>query len=396
MVIPPTTVLVPRTTSSRSSFTMFDLGGKGHRNSIIKGPPSRRAERRRKRAAKFTSGFAWFLSATSILLLLLLNTAGSSLDKSGDPSGTTIAGQQYSILSLTVPYKDVEKDGSLAWVYRFYLSAACAEPKEVIDSSVGPWCLYTTPGRTFNIHELLQRNDQWIKEYEENHFHKTGFPLPTMTALRNDPPTISTALPFGFYLASMVLSFILLVTLPRGCCGMEWFFGRKLMNVIIATCSLTCSCVASGLLTYWAKSLQGELSRNGFPTFIKEPTLGTGYLSLVFGSVSAMFIALVLLIIERAIEKRDITYGDRQVWKVGDNWLFGRFRRHGTFMKIAGGETGEESNRLAAHDPYYERRRSASSPPIPGGNISPRPLELDSSPYDPYRGAPPVQHRQVA
>ena len=356
---------------------MFGSGSAEKRTSILKGPPSRQAQKRLKRLSKFTSGISWTVSALSTLVILLITTAGTSLDKGGSPSDNVITGQVFSIVSVTTPYKDVVDDGSLAWTYRMYLSAGCAQPKKKIASDVGAYCIYSTPGRTFDLHQLLVKGDEWVENYQQNVRHLFDFKTPTLTAKNTVPKTIETALPFSLYMASMVFSALLLATVPRGCCGIKWFFGRKLLNMILAVCSIAFSTAASSILTVKVLNLKHQLQTGGFPEWVTDVTIGKAWLGLTYGSMILKIIALILLTVEFMTE-------DRHIRQEGRGGLLGMFQKRPTFMHVPAPEEDEKHLTMEDFASGRSRRSSAASNLPPTVIVTPD--ESVPSSYEPYRG----------
>ncbi|KAL9106269.1 MAG: hypothetical protein Q9227_008668 [Pyrenula ochraceoflavens] len=349
---------------------MFGSTSGDHRNSIIKGPPSKQRQRRLKKTSKFTSGISWGLSALSILLVLLITTGGTSLDKGGSPSDSSITGEAFSILSVTIPFKDVAEDGSLAWTLQMFLSAGCARPVKHISSDVGPSCLYNVPGRTFDVHELLVDRDNWVKDFEVSVRHFNEYKLPTKTTENTHPKTVETALPFGLYMASMVFSALLLATLPRGCCGIKWFFGRKLLNLLLSLASLAFTTAASAILTVKLLNLKSQLNTPEFQKYVSTVTIGKTWLGLTYGSMILMFLAAILLTIEFVMEDRHITR---------DNGIMGIFRRKPTFMRLP---TPEEDEKHLTLEMSNRSRRPSAASDLPLGS---HPPDIVLSAYEPYR-----------
>ena len=346
-----------------------------------------KAAKRATKIAKFTSGFAWLFGFLTILLIILLNTAGTSIQNNGSISSNIVTGSIFPIFSLTAPYNELDPSGNLSFTYSLYLNGACMQPTDFIADTIGPYCFYSHPGWTFDLSAILHQADSSVSIANDASFHlhnTTAFPTETAQDVHMTP--VQTYIPFIFYMISIALILVSLVTLPRGFCGIKWGFGRKFLNLIIVLCASTFTTAAAGLLTYFAFRSQRELQNNDYNSkHVTNPTLSNSFLALIWAIAGLMIAANILLFVEWGMEKRDIINEKTgKVWKATGSGRLGGLRRHKTSKHKTWGLVPDEYVKLP------NRSRSPSPMPSPrasedirsSGTITPSVTFTQPSPVD--------------
>lgn len=56
---------------------------------------------------------------------------------------------------FTAPYEELETPVSLAYTYHLFPNGACVKPTGFIDATAGPYCVYNTPFRRYNLPMFL-------------------------------------------------------------------------------------------------------------------------------------------------------------------------------------------------------------------------------------------------
>jgi hypothetical protein len=201
----------------------------------------------------------------------------------------------------------------------------CAKPTGFIDETVGPYCIYNTPFKRYNLSYVLEKGDVQVKSDLQFSFGNASFPTETAEKAHLDP--FDTVAPTILYILAALSAFFGLITIPKGCCGVKWFFGRKLLNLCIATVAFATIAAASGLWTYKASNAAKELATGTNIKYFKDIYLGSSFLAMTWLASIFMLVAMLLLVIEFGLDKRKAS-------------LSGNDRR--SFVKLADSEEGAD------------------------------------------------------
>jgi hypothetical protein len=203
---------------------------------------------------------------------------------------------------FTAPYKELNTPVSLSYTYHLFPNGVCAEPTGLIDSTVGPYCIYNTPFKRYNLSYILEQGDVRVQSNMKFSFGNGSFPTETAEKAHLDP--FDTAAPTVLYILAALFAFIALITLPKGCCGLKWSFGRKIINLCITTVAFSTITAASALWTYKASWATKALSGGTNADYIKDVYMGTSFLAMTWLAVTFMFVTVVLLGIELLLDRR--------------------------------------------------------------------------------------------
>jgi hypothetical protein len=203
---------------------------------------------------------------------------------------------------FTAPYKELNTPVSLSYTYHLFPNGVCAEPTGLIDSTVGPYCIYNTPFKRYNLSYILEQGDVRVQSNMKFSFGNGSFPTETAEKAHLDP--FDTAAPTVLYILAALFAFIALITLPKGCCGIKWSFGRKVINLCITTVAFSTITAASALWTYKASWATKALSGGTNADYIKDVYMGTSFLAMTWLAVTFMFVTVVLLGIELLLDRR--------------------------------------------------------------------------------------------
>jgi SUR7/PalI family len=241
---------------------------------------------------------------------------------------------------FTAPYNELDTPVSLAYTYHLFPNGVCAEPAGFIDKTVGPFCIYNTPFKRYNLSYVLEKGDVQVKEDMKFSFGNGSFP--TETAEKAHLDLFDTSAPTVLYILAALFAFIALITLPKGCCGLKWSFGRKLLNLCITMVAFITIVAASALWTYKASWAMKELAGETNAKYIKDIFIGTSFLAMTWLASIFMLVTVVLLGIELLLDRRQTksSSGDRR-----------------SFVRLSGSEDAADSTlkdgvKLAA----WERR----------------------------------------
>jgi hypothetical protein len=190
---------------------------------------------------------------------------------------------------------------SLAYSYYLFPNGVCAKPANFIDKTVGPYCIYNTPFKRYNLSYVLEKGDEQV--FSDLKFSFGNFTIPTETAekVRLDP--VDTVAPIVLYVLAALSAFLAVITIPKGCCGIKWFFGRKLLNLCIATVAFATVAAASGLWTYKAYNAAKALSSETNVKYVKDIIVGSSFLAMTWMAAILMFVAMLLLAVELWLDK---------------------------------------------------------------------------------------------
>ena len=203
---------------------------------------------------------------------------------------------------FTAPYEELGTPVSLAYTYYLFPNGACAKPTGFIDVTVGPYCIYNTPFRRYNLSYVLEKGDAQVKLDMKFSFGNGTFPTETAERAHLDP--FDTATPTVLYILAGLSAFFALITIPKGCCGIEWFFGLKLLNLCIAAVAFATIAAASGLWTYKAYHAAKELSAGTNVDYIQDIYIGKSFLAMTWLALIFMFVTMLLLVIELWFDRR--------------------------------------------------------------------------------------------
>lgn len=333
--------------------------------------------------AKYTSAIAWFFGFCAIILIIVINTAGTSTENSGKASESRIVGQDCSIISFTIPYNDIYSDNSLAWTYRLYLNGAWLSPRHKIADTVGPVRLHNIPGQIFNLTSALHEGDTYLVKSVNATFNRATVQVPTSSAQQMQISSIPTIVPFVLYMLSIGTILVALITLPRGCCGLKWSFGRKFLNLTLITTACSFTSAAAGMLTYFAIRASRELHTGDHNTkHVVDVTISTIFLAWMWTISALLFVAVVLLTLEWGMEKRDVNslLKKGKVWKATGTGIFGGLKRHRTWGTLDGYETISDHPSVTKQGMQKAKRKDRMSLVELDASVGPeRDMEMDSS-----------------
>ena len=201
----------------------------------------------------------------------------------------------------------------LAYDYYLFPNAVCAQPAMFIDKQVHPYCVYVSLGTPFDLPDILKKADVEVKKATQ--FAFGGGRFPTKTARSVKMKSVDTIVPTALYIVGGSFAFFSLVFIPKGLCGLNWFFGRKLLNLCVAFVSFATLAAASGLWSYKAKWIVDWLSQGDNPKYIKDAKVGITFLAITWTTTIFMLIATISLFIEyqkdrRATLKKESDRGD--------------------------------------------------------------------------------------
>ena len=157
-------------------------------------------------------------------------------------------------------------------------------------------------------------------------FGNASFPTETAEKARLD--TFDTVAPTVLYIFAALSAFFALVTIPKGCCGLKWSFGRKLLNLCMAAVAFAAIAAASTLWTYKVSYAAKELSTYDTNVkYIENVYVGKSFLAMTWLASILTLVSIFLLAVELWLDKR-------QARGSGDD------RR--SFIKIADSEEGAD------------------------------------------------------
>ena len=215
---------------------------------------------------------------------------------------------------------------SLAYTYLLFPNGVCTKPSDFIDKTVGPYCIYNTPFKGYNLSYVLEKGDAEVESNVKFAFGNGTFPTETAEEVQLDP--FDTIAPTVLYTLAALSAFLALTTIPKGYYSIKWFFRRKLLNLCVAAAAFAMVAAASGLWTYKAFLAAKELSTSGANVkYIKDVYVGKNFLVMTWLASTLMLAAILLLAIELQLDKR-------QANGSGNDW-----RR---FTKIADNEKGRD------------------------------------------------------
>ncbi len=198
---------------------------------------------------------------------------------------------------------------SLAYTYHLFPNGVCAKPTGVIDSTVGPYCIYNKPFKRYNLSYVLEKGDERVQSNMKFSFGNGTFPTETLENARLDP--FDTAAPTVLYILAAICAFFALITLPKGFCGIKWSFGRKLLNLCIASVAFATATAASGLWTYKAYDAAKDLSAGTNVDYIQDVYVGKSFLIMTWVASISMFITMLLLVIEQWFDRKQANNSER-------------------------------------------------------------------------------------
>jgi len=191
---------------------------------------------------------------------------------------------------------------SLAYTYHLFPNGVCATPAGFIDKTVGPYCVYNAPFKRFNLSYVLEEGDVHVHSDLKFSFGNGTFPTETAQKAHLDP--FDTVTPTALYVLAGLFAFFALMTIPKGCCGIRWFFGRKLLNLCIASVAFATIAAASALWTYKASDAAKALSTGTNVKYIEDVYVGSSFLAMTWLASIFMLVTMLLLAIELWLDRR--------------------------------------------------------------------------------------------
>jgi hypothetical protein len=210
---------------------------------------------------------------------------------------------------------------------------------------VGPYCIYNTPFKRYNLSYVLEKGDVRVESDMKFAFGNGTFPTETAEKAKLD--LFDTVAPTVLYILAALSAFLVLVTIPKGCCGFKWFFGRKLLNLCIAGVAFATIAAASGLWTYKVSYAAKALSTSGTNVkYIEDVYVGKSFLAMTWLASIFMLVAILLLAIELWLDKRQAN---------------GSSNDRKSFIKIADSEDGvDRSSKGSVNMAVWEQKPQPS------------------------------------
>lgn len=195
---------------------------------------------------------------------------------------------------------------------------------------------------------MLEKGDVRVESDMKFSFGNASFPTETAEKARLDP--IDTVAPTVLYILAALSTFLTLVTIPKGCCGLKWSFGRKLLNLCMVAVAFAAIAAASSLWTYKVSYAVKELSTGDTNVkYFEDVYAGKSFLAMTWLASILTLVAMLLLAVELGLDKR-------QAKGAGND------RR--SFIKIADSEHGvDEGSKSSVNMAAWEQK------PPPSGRM---------------------------
>jgi hypothetical protein len=296
--------------------------------------------------ARYLPLLSWLLIATSIILITLLNTAGTHIHDFNHPAQWTIFLEQYAPLSMTIPFFDLNNSTNYAWSLNIYLNAVAVAPVQVYDEETGPTLLQRGIAKPFPLHRDTISVFAPTSAAPPN-YTMTIYANATLDNVHLDHTIDWTVAPFVFYTFAVAQQTVLLVSIILVHCAENF---AESVHVCLAVGAFLSSTIGNAIVVGKARSVIHELRHNSSRAFVTDLHVMGGFLGLGWGAAVASLGAGIVLCVDA---RYDV------VWIGGRRRIMIRVRERpqdgwARFAPAVHGVRQERNNGMALR----ERRRS--------------------------------------
>jgi hypothetical protein len=181
---------------------------------------------------------AWCFTWLVLILIIVINAAGTGLNNGGRPADETIKLSNTPILSvscaskflypsgrpyhhtpdcglnqhslITILYTDVNPVMNYSLVYKMYLNGACFAPLEVYSEEYGPYCGPSHAGGVYDLKGMMEVADNTLVGLVAKMRNSTAAATQQVTMER-----VGKVAPFVFYCLAAVNCCVLVFLIPR-------------------------------------------------------------------------------------------------------------------------------------------------------------------------------------